>query len=130
MQPAPGALRSGISKVDGAESASAVPVSSVGSHICAPVLTLKKHSVPWHIRNLRWGMMYAVVENLGRGNEEAHGACFIANLYGGYRMDKVIPRVCNLPNLVRDPLHAVKVAPQSIRRFFRLPPSFFAPPSL
>ena len=82
MQPAPGALRSGISKVDGAESASAVPVSSVGSHICAPVLTLKKHSVPWHIHNLRWGMMYVVVENLGRGNEEAHGACFIANLYG------------------------------------------------
>jgi hypothetical protein len=113
VRPAPRALRSGMSEagqLDGAESAPAVPVGSVGSHMDALIPTLKKDSAPWHMYDLRRGRTSAVVENLDWASDGRWIAVatkkrtvhvFAANPYGGLPdgQSHIKGRVCNSPNL-------------------------------
>ena len=114
VRPVPRALRSGISETgqfDGAESAPAVLVGSVGSRVDSLIPTLKKDSAPWHMYDLRRGRTSAVVEYLDWASDDRWIAVatkkrtvhvFAANPYGGLPdgQSHIKGRVCNSPNLV------------------------------
>ena len=115
VRPPPSALRSAISEAagqfDGAESAPAVPVGSVGSRMDSLIPTLKKDSAPWHMYDLRRGRTSAVVEHLDWATDGRWIAVatrkrtvhvFAANPYGGLPdgQSHIKGRVCNSPKLV------------------------------
>ena len=115
IRPPPSALRSAISEAagqfDGAESAPAVPVGSVGSRMDSLIPTLKKDSAPWHMYDLRRGRTSAVVEHLDWATDGRWIAVatrkrtvhvFAANPYGGLPdgQSHIKGRVCNSPKLV------------------------------
>jgi hypothetical protein len=148
VRPAPRALRSGIveaGQLDGAESAPAVPVGSVGSRMDALIPTLKKDSAPWHMYDLRRGRTSAVVENLDWASDGRWIAVatrkrtvhvFAANPYGGLPdgQSHIKGRVCNSPNLVSHPFQLQPLS-RFILSFSRSPRVFppssaYAPPSL